>query len=330
MPFFGQRNDGYLKLNKNVTLQVISPHKCKYVFIRKRALLFASLFNMWRERKQGSMTVEAAFCVSLFLFMTVLLMIPMRIMNTERKLQAALETVGEEIAQYAYIGEAVKSGGEQLGGAKKGEQGPKQAEQPEEYIQKAVEYFAGEGTKLYVVEKIKEKVDTRAIRNISAGKSEIMGDGYNIDLVLEYEVCLPFPVFRIEALKRQLRCCRRAWTGKDGGKGEGNASDEEEEMVFIGKGSVRYHRSRTCHYLFNDISYIDYAQISNARNKDGKKYRPCSVCGKGIKGGSVYVMPSGESYHSIRECRSITAYVQSVPLKSVESLGPCSYCSGGS
>ena len=56
------------------------------------------------------MAVEAAISLSLFLFFIVLLMLPMKIMNTRRQVQAALESVGENAAQYIYIEEQTKNG----------------------------------------------------------------------------------------------------------------------------------------------------------------------------------------------------------------------------
>ncbi|WP_147348039.1 hypothetical protein [Clostridium sp. AM58-1XD] len=267
------------------------------------------------------MTVEAAMCLTLFLFMTVILMIPMKIMNTERKMQAALEAVGEDMAQYAYLTDQADSGlkGE---AANTGQAG--------EYLLQAACYFAEKGAKIYTAEKIREKADTDAVVKISAAGSSILEDGITIDLIVEYEIRLPFPIFRMDTLKRQLRCCRRAWVGKSGDRGDEIRREEKGKMVYIGKDSIRYHESRTCHYLFNDISGVDFGRIGSMRNRSGSKYRPCSICGRNITGGTVYIMPSGESYHSDKSCRAITAYVQSVPVESVESLGPCSYCSGGS
>ncbi len=40
--------------------------------------------------------------ISLFVFLCVILLIPMRMMDRQRQIQAAVETVGEEISQYAY------------------------------------------------------------------------------------------------------------------------------------------------------------------------------------------------------------------------------------
>ena len=320
MSFFGMKRKQNYICDKKKPLQVISPRTLFFYSCRKRALLSASLPES-NGQSEGSMTAEAAMCLTLFLFMTVILMIPMKVMNTERKLQAALEAVGEDMAQYAYLGDKADCGMEEAA-ANAGQAGT--------YLLQAARYFAGKGAKAYAAEKIREKADTAAIVEISAARSSILEDGITIDLIIEYEIRLPFPIFRMDTLKRQLRCCRRAWIGKSGNEEDENGTEGQGKMVYIGKGSSKYHESRTCHYLFNDISGVDFARIESMRNRLGRKYRPCSICGKKIREGTVYIMPSGESYHSDKGCRAITAYVQSVPMESVESLGPCSYCSGGS
>ena len=158
--------------------------------------------------------------------------------------------------------------------------------------------------------------------------SRILEDGETIDLILRYEMYLPFPVFRIKSVPMTARSCRRAWIGRTGGKGNGNSGQaENDELVYVGKSSTRYHRDRNCHYLYNHISVISFADVESVRNSDGRKYKPCARCGSQAgQGSSVYIMPSGESYHSDRNCSSIIAYVRAVPLSEAEYLGPCSYC----
>lgn len=321
MPFFGLKKIFVKIKGKKASLQVFSPQLCINDFCRKRVLLSASFRTS--QGLPGSMTVEAAMGLSIFLFMSVLLIIPMKIMNTERRMQAALEAAGENIAQYAYmktmgeqeIEKIAENGGFDGSMAGWGE---------------AAGYLEKGALKLYGAEKVKKMTDTGNIRNISLNKSAVLEDGYTIDLIAEYEVCFPFPVFRIDSLKRSVRCCRRAWVGKKGGKGKNGEESNTEKIVYVGKGSIRYHKSRTCHYLFNDIYQVAFSCIDSMRNKEGKRYRSCSICGKKTTGEAVYIMDGGECYHSTPDCRAITAYVQAVPLKSVEHMGPCSYCSGGS
>ena len=60
----------------------------------------------------GSLSVEAAMCLSLFLFLCVCLMMPMKMMDRQRQIQAVVESVGEELSQYAYVEYCLRSGSE--------------------------------------------------------------------------------------------------------------------------------------------------------------------------------------------------------------------------
>lgn len=308
MPFSGKQN----RMEKiiNVTLQVQSP------LDRKHSEKRVCLSDLLLISLKGSMAVEAAIGLSLFLFFIVLLMLPMKIMNTRRQVQAALENVGEKAAQYIYIEEQTKKGFFINTGKISGED---------------TNIFLKSITAAMIEREMHKILDTKAVGKLSAARSRIMADGENIDLIIDYEINLPFPVFRLESVKQTARCCRRAWIGIDGllGVGDSGQLSEENQTVYIGKGSTRYHTSRLCHYLYNQLTAVDYEQLETARNTNGGKYYPCSRCAGGIKEGTVYIMPSGISFHKDSSCSSITAYVKAVPLNEVEYLGPCTYCSKG-
>ena len=52
---------------------------------------------------QGSLSVEAALSLSLFLFFCFCLIMPMKMLDRQRQIQAVMESVGEELSQYAYV-----------------------------------------------------------------------------------------------------------------------------------------------------------------------------------------------------------------------------------
>ena len=151
-----------------------------------------------------------------------------------------------------------------------------------------------------------------------------------LDLVMEYEISMPFPVLGLSSLHRTIRCRRRCWTGREGRYGERDSDGgEDEQIVYIGKNSTRYHPDRNCHYLSNRLTAVSWEHMAEKRNINGGKYYPCVSCGKeAAKGGRVYIMSSGSRYHSRQDCKSITAYVRAVRRKDVKHLGACSYCGG--
>ena len=309
--FFGKNR----KKRHSVTLQVRNP-LWKWKKTAGRRVSFSVSLQMGRNmaKVKGSMTVEAALGFTLFLFFMALMAAPLSVMDTRRQVQAGLEAEGERIAQYAYaaadfaeIGEPGLLSDLSRSGLLSG--------------------LSREAVCRTVENRVKTAEGTGRAVDFSAAKSRILEDGETIDLIVDYAIRLPFPVFFLDEIPQQARCIRRAWTGKDGLGAEGSSrGDEENEIVYMGKDGSRYHRSRTCHYLYNDLRAVSAAEVKDLRSQSGNRYRPCAVCG-GLGGTVAYVMPSGESYHFRKDCSSIAAYVRAVPLKSVEHLGACSYCS---
>ena len=293
---------------KNVTLQVQIPFMIKG-FLAKRALSSAS-----GSRKRGSLTVEAAMVLPLFLFFMVILMVPMGVMKEGRRIQTALEAAGEEVSQYAYVLHQLKLG-ERL-----------ETSGLDGFTEEFLDGLTEEGILLYVRKRVEGRVGVERLKSASFVRSSVLRDGETIDLVMDYRVKIPFSVFGLSSMPMTARSCRRAWIGREGGSGRRDG--QEDELVYIGKASTRYHRQRTCHYLYNDIKQISFKEVEDARNLSGGKYKPCSRCGKfAEENGSVFLMPSGEKYHSDRNCSSIMAYVEAVPLSQVRHMGGCSYCS---
>ena len=293
---------------KNVTLQVQIPFMIQG-FLAKRALSSAS-----GSRKRGSLTVEAAMVLPLFLFFMVILMAPMGVMKEGRRIQTALEAAGEEVSQYAYVlhqlnlGERLETSG------------------MDGFTEEFLDGLTEEGILLYVRKRVEGRVGFERLESASFVRSSVLRDGETIDLVMDYRVKIPFSVFGLSSMPMTARSCRRAWIGREGGSGRRDG--QEDELVYIGKASTRYHRQRTCHYLYNDIKQISFKEVEDARNLSGGKYKPCSRCGRFAgENGSVFLMPSGERYHSDRNCSSIMAYVEAVPLSQVRHMGGCSYCS---
>ena len=307
-----------------MTLQVRNP-LWKWKKTAGRRVSFSVSLQMGRNmaKVKGSMTVEAALGFTLFLFFMALMAAPLSVMDTRRQVQAGLEAEGERIAQYAYAAADF---------AETGEPGLlSDLSRPDLLTDLSrsglLSGFSREAVCRTVENRVKTAEGTGRAVDFSAAKSRILEDGETIDLIVDYAIRLPFPVFFLDEIPQQARCIRRAWTGKDGLGAEGSGrGDEENEIVYMGKDGSRYHRSRTCHYLYNDLRAVSAAEVKDLRSQSGNRYRPCAVCG-GLGGTVAYVMPSGESYHFRKDCSSIAAYVRAVPLKSVEHLGACSYCS---
>lgn len=273
----------------------------------KRALLPA----FGKRALAASMAVEAAVVLPLFLFSCVCLLTPIKIFDCQRQVQGALEQAGEELSQYAYIQFQMEKGNEDL-------DSPVDAEN-----------LLGLG---YVRLRMAEQLERDWLEQVSFLGSEILSEDEEIRLVMNYRIRLPFSVLGVKSIPMESVCVRRAWVGAEGGRegleGGGDAW-EEEQVVYVGKNPTRYHTNPGCHYISNDLTAVSIEQVEGLRNSQGGKYYPCARCGGKGSGGTVYVTPSGTSYHTTQDCTAIIAYVRAVKLSEVAHLGCCSYCERG-
>ena len=196
----------------NVPLQVRSPF-----YVRKRSMLRkaecgpvsrAFPFISRKQRKsenqrkmKASMTLEAAFTLSLLIFASVSLMLPAKIMITERKMQAGLESAGEELSQFAYLLDSLNE--------EKQENSSGAGESDKTFCLNAEQAAAP----LYARAKVMSYCDTERISHISMRKSSVRKEDEILDLVMDYEISMPFPVLGLSSLHRTIRCRRRCWTG---------------------------------------------------------------------------------------------------------------------
>lgn len=291
--------------NTNAPLQV---RKCCRLFHGKGALSWNSC------QMQGSLSIEAALSLSLFLFLCFCLIMPMKMLDRQRQIQAVMESVGEELSQYAYVEYCFRTA--EQGGA-------------EVDVGRSEDTAASVLAAAYASARILGEINREWVESVSFEGTDI-GTDEMVRIVMRYRMRIPFSVLGINSIPVEQVCSRRMWNGADGGRlGDGgrDGNGEEDETVYIGKNSTRYHRLRTCHYLYNDLRAVDFGAVGELRNESGGRYSPCGTCGAGSSG-TVYVMPYGSSYHLSKSCRSIIAYVQAVPLSQVEYLGECSYCRG--
>ncbi len=283
MPFFCGVNQ--IK-NHSVTLQV-RIREIKKSIGRKSASLSAS----------ASLTVEAALVLPLFLFAGAILMLPFRVLDVHRQVQAVGEHVSEEIGQAAYLS---RYGDEES-------------------------FWNTAAACAYAETAVRLKLKDLPIHDLSLLRSSLLEDGETVDLVMDYQVRLPFSVLGLNSVKQTNRSFRRAWVGEDGKSGA-QEGEEDDVVVYVGKNSSRYHLSRTCHYLHNDLTAVAFGEVEYRRNESGGRYSPCARCGADA-GATVYILPSGRHYHSSPSCSAIGAYVKAVWKSEVEYLGACSYCS---
>jgi hypothetical protein len=284
----------------------------------KRVLPFAS----YREKKNildsglpGSLTVEAALCLPCFLLFCIALMQPVQWLDRQRRVQTETEHFCETLSQYLYL--AAEQGGEE-----------ERQNSLDEDTKDTFGLLSDTAARLWLQKRVERHVG-EAVVTIS----EVPDEKGNISFEILYFEKIPF--FRIlpGGIRMKAAAKRRAWLGLDGKlseKGAGSLEDGEEdgEVVYVGAGMGRYHRDRDCHYISNQYQTVSLNEAGRRKNAFGRQYTACSRCAGAASGGSeAFITPGGEHYHYSQNCSSMISYVRSVPLKEVEHLGACSYCS---
>ncbi len=291
-PFHSLYPDGSVNYKKQLS-------SSRHIFPSKRNV---SLFPSF----QGSVTVESAFAVPLFLFFCIQMISLIALIELHSVLESALHQEVSKAALRAYAYEAL---GAQTGSA-------------------AGEFLEA----LYLRERILQRagrtyLDRSMIEGGSGGIrvlcAENSGEQDCVDVVLYYRVEPVVDILGFSGFTMANRCRMKAWTGyRLESKSEG---ETEEEMVYVTETGSVYHKSRNCTHLMLSVREVKREILETLRNAGGGKYYPCESCGEHA-GGSVYVTEEGDRYHSSFGCSRLKRTVYSIPISKAGGRGPCSRC----
>ncbi|MFV0362101.1 MAG: TadE/TadG family type IV pilus assembly protein [Suipraeoptans sp.] len=261
--------------------------KNKKSFIKNVLSKKASVFTS----RQGSITIEAAVVLPIFIFAVLTLVFLMEAMAIRTNIRMGLAHACKQIAIDASLVPMVNSA------------------KVESYI---IESIGGDRLNRSIIKGGKSGIDcSKSSMSMLTGKGK---------LVAEYTVETPFPMFNGLAKIRE-EAVVKAWNGyvEDGG------ILENEDIVYIAETGIVYHKDYNCTYLVLSIKSITYASISESRNENGGKYYECSRCD--IKSGSmVYITDYGDKYHGSVGCSGLKRTVFSVPISEAIGKGGCSKC----
>ena len=182
---------------------------------------------------RSSLTVEAALALTLVILASVVLMVPMLILNHQRN--AALE-MHENARQMAK--------------------------------QKYVEYYRAKDGSLTLDQDLLNSGET-VLTALGLGHQISQPGMKNIDLlsdseitketvryIANYDAVLPFSVLGLDHLSQQVVVSRRAWIGAKGNRWmENNGGETEDDpVVYVStRDTDVYHTTRACSYLTHDI-----------------------------------------------------------------------------
>ena len=262
------------------------PHCLKHNLSTKRV----SLSTLTKKRK-GSITVEAALAIPLFLFAVLSLVFLFEIAAIKINVKNGLYAAGKIASQEAYLVKMVI---------------------PAKVEADLVEYIGRERLNQSIVEQ-----GAGGINCQNSSLSLFTGEG---KLVAEYQVIAPFPGHLLKISQRE-EIKIKGWVGYKGGLTE----DTDEKLVYMTETGLVYHLDYNCTHLDLSIKGATESEIISMRNESGGKYYPCERCDE--QATFFYLTKTGNRYHGNIGCSSLKRTVYSVKLSEVYGKGGCKRCS---
>lgn len=274
---------------------------------RKRASVFAS-------RREGSMTVEAAVVLPVFLIALMSVLYMAHIFFVQMALIGPLHETGRRLARDLYLYELT---------------GEKEREDPsvlQELLVKTMSVAAAKA--VFVNLAGKEWLEHAGIAGGSAGisfvRSVLPDEEKMVDLVIQYRMRIPFRLIPLPDFAVTQRCRVHGWVGYD----PAAAEEEKEQIVYVTETGSVYHLYLTCSHLHLSIRPVGYWEMEGLRNSNGAKYYPCEKCGA-VQTDTVYITDDGNRYHSCISCSGLKRGIREIPISEADGLLLCSRCAAG-
>ena len=240
------------------------------------------------KNNKGSITVEAAIIIPIFIFAMLFIYITIESIRTKTFVYEGFAETADVLAQETYI----QNGNVVLANY---------------YLQEKIDNN-------YLVEKRVEN----GIKGISFSGSNFLTSDGHLELNIKYQIKFELPFLGDFNVKIKEKIKQKAYIGKKNNKilqGE----DVVDMYVFVAENKSVYHSSRTCSHLLLSIS------SSNIQQAKENGYKSCDIC-KNFNKESVFITQDGKKYHSEISCSGLKRTVYRKKLSEVSGLGGCSRC----
>lgn len=150
-----------------------------------------------------------------------------------------------------------------------------------------------------------------------------------IELGASYRIKIPGYLVGSESVAVNDRIYVCPWTGKQPAKNAQETIPSDREMVYVAENGVVFHTSEKCTYLLLSVRSCPYAAVNSLRNRYGARYAPCERCG--VSGCPVvYITDTGRAWHSDRECSGLKRKLQVCSQEEAfeQGLRSCPRCGG--
>lgn len=247
---------------------------------------------MKKSKLQGSLTIEAALVLPLFLLGFLMLLSIFSLVGIRLRLSHCLNDACKEYALKASDGLSIS------------------------YRD--------------IMESVRERFGTfsTGLCRIDGGidmSSSYLDNPEFIELRADY-VVIPFGwIMDIGAINVSQCAVMHTWTGYRNGYFPGGDIDITE-YVYVTEGTEVYHRSRECSHILLRVTATDAKTVRKQRNSDGGRYKSCSHCHSSLGDEILYITPEGSCYHNSLSCSGLRRSVRVIPISEATGLRPCSRC----
>lgn len=260
--------------------------------------------------KRGSITIEAAIGLSIFIFSILILLTPMLSLKQQLHTAVILEEHSRELAKLKYL---------EHYGQEKGK------------LKLDSNLLSGLETGVSLL-KLRQEINTSGMKNVDL-LSETKITEEQLLFVMNYEVRVPFPFLVSNRFKKQVVSSRRAWIGAEPYRflEEGEEITAENPLVYIGRDSENvYHTNRECSYLLSSFSTASGSSMGDRRNRFGEKYTPCLSCHPSERDAMVFFTAGGKKYHKNKSCPALQSHPHTTTLLKALEEGRhlCHRCAG--
>lgn len=266
-----------------------------------------SPLTLLTEKSEGSMSLEAALVLPLFLFFFLNLGSAMEIMRLHGRLETALWEVGREAGVYGCILRVE-------GGLEKetlvSEIGDLILSHT--YVKARIKKYLGE-----------EYLDASPLRGGSDGLlflgSDLVNEEDLLEIVLTYQIQPFWNLAGFRSFFMENRYYGRMWTGYDPKKAD-------RAVYYLAENGEVYHRNQNCTHLMLSIQGIRRENLNAAVNLEGRHYRACLKCVQGPIPEELWIAEEGECFHARRECSGLKRKYRAVTWEEARKYRPCSRC----
>ena len=258
--------------------------------------LFTSRFE------EGSMTVEAAVVLPLFLMFFLALGSAMEMIRLHGNLEFALCDIGRRMSVYgSYIARSEEGLASELG----------DLALTYTYVKKEIQNYLGE-------EYLEASPLVNGVEGLRFGESEIWDGGEHFEVLVTYQVAPFGELAGVKGFRMANRYYGHFWNGYE----------IPTDVVYVAENGEVYHVDAMCTHLFLSVRSVSLQEAYRSRNRNGERYGLCEYCEKLDAKNTVYITEEGNRFHYKRDCTGLKRTVYEISVEKTEGYRPCSRCAG--